>query len=280
MVLGVAAALGAALAFGVAALLQAVAVRREATRHGLDVSLLFRLLRHPEYVGALALNLAGYGLHVVALRSAPLFLVQAAIASAVAVTAVLRAVVLKVTLRGRDWLAVLAVCVGVTVLAVAAQDSGTVATTRGQRALLLAAGLAVAGVAALAARTRGAAGASVLGFLAGLGYAVVALGTRLVPELTPQTLATDPATYAVVGSGVTAFLVYSTALQRSGVLTSTAAMIVSQTAVPSIVGIVLLGDQIRPGWAAPVVLALVLAVTGAVVLTLRDTFAQEAQHAV
>jgi drug/metabolite transporter (DMT)-like permease len=230
-------------------------------------------------VAALALNLAGYGLHVVALRSAPLFLVQAAISSAVAVTAVLRALVLKVALRGRDWLAVLVVCAGVTVLALAALSSGTVTTTRGQRALLLAAGAAVAAVAALAARTHGPAGAAVLGFLSGLGYAIVALGTRLVPDLSPLTLVSDPATYAVVGSGVTAFLVYSTALQRSGVLTSTTAVIISQTAVPAIVGITLLGDAIRPGWTPVVVLALVAAVAGAVVLTRRDTLVEEARNA-
>ncbi len=276
MVLGVAAALGAAVAFGAATLLQAVAVRREDTRRSLDVGLLLRLFRQPEYIATLALSVIGYGLHVVALRSAPLFLVQAAIASAVAVTAVLRSVVFTVPLARQDWAAVGAVCFGVSVLALAALESGSTTTSRGDRVWLLVAGALVAAAGVLAARSRGAIGAAMLGFVAGLGYAVVALGTRMLPDLRLTTVITDPATYAVVGSGVAAFLIYSTALQRAGVLTSTTSLLISQTAVPSIVGVVMLGDQIRPGWLPGAALALVSAVGGAVVLTRHDTLAEEA----
>ena len=41
----------------------------------------------------------------------------------------------------------------------------------------------------------------------------------------------------------------------------------AQTGVPALVGVILLGDQVRPGWGAAVVVGLVLAVAGTVLLS-------------
>src|SRR5919199_4485434 len=95
MLLGLAGALGAALAYGVGSILQGVAARRAAGGgRDLDPRLLLRLAHQLPYVLGLGCDLAGFGLSLVALRTLPLFAVQAAVASAIGVTAVLAAFVL------------------------------------------------------------------------------------------------------------------------------------------------------------------------------------------
>ena len=49
-------------------------------------------------------------------------------------------------------------------------------------------------------------------------------------------------------------------------MTATAPMIVMQTATPAAVGVLLLGDTIRPGWSVAAALGLVLSGAGATAL--------------
>lgn len=272
MLLGLAAALGAATAFGVAAVLQAVAARREAAVRGVDPLLLLRLLRHRPFVVALGLNLLGFTLHLTALRTLPLFLTQAVLASSVVVTAVVGAQVLHVSPRRAEYAAVLGVCVGLAVLTATAAEASTTQADPGVRAgLLPAAGLVAAG-GVLAARVPGAVGASLLGLVSGLGFAVVAVAGRVLPDLSPAALVREPATYALVAGGAVAFLLYAIALQRARVMTATSTLVIAQTVAPAVVGVVALGDQVRPGAAGLAVAGLVLAVAGAAALARYDPY--------
>ena len=132
------AAVGSALAFGVAAVLQGVATRHTADTGHLDPGLLVRLARQPLFLVALVLNLAGFGLHVTALQELPLFLVQAVIAASVAVTAVLSVRVFRVPLSGLQWAAVATACVGLALLTPSAETGEASAPDSGERLGLLA----------------------------------------------------------------------------------------------------------------------------------------------
>ncbi len=270
MLLPLSAAAVAAVAYGAAALLQAVAARREPQVHGVDPSLLLRMLRHPEFAAALALNAGGFVLHVIAVRGLPLFLAQVVISSSVAVTALLGVRVLHVHLTRSALAAVVAVCAGLASLTASASATGTAQPDTRARAGLLAAVVAVAVLGSVAARIRGPAGASLLGLAAGLGFGVVAVAARVLPDLRPAALVADPAAYALVAAGVTGFHFYSSALQRGGVLTATSAMTVAQTVGPAVVGLLALGDQVRPGAVPGAVAGLVLAVAGVAVLAWFD----------
>lgn len=269
------AAFGAAAAFGVAAVLQAIASRQERTVRGLDPLLLVRLLRHPAFLGALALNLTGFAFHLIALRSLTLYLAQAVISSSVAVTALLGARVLGTRLSRPAVLAVLAVCAGLALLTATASEAGqTTAVGAGPALLSAAAAVAVAG--ALVARLPGAAGAALLGLVAGLGFAVVAVAGRLLPEGSVSALVRAPATYALVASGVVAFLLYATALQRAAVLTSTAPLVLGQTVAPAAVGVLALGDRVPAGSLPVAATGLLLAVGGSAFLARYDPQVVEA----
>ncbi|NHC15216.1 DMT family protein [Motilibacter deserti] len=270
MLLGFLTALGAAVAFGVAALLQAVAARREQVTEAVDPRLLLRMLRHPAFLAALALNLGGFALHFTALRLLPLFLAQAVIGSSVAVTALLSARVLKAPLNRPEYLAVGAVCAGLALLALAGGEEGEVTTSTGERAWLLAVTAAIVVAGALAGRVAGTRGAMLLGLVSGTGFAVVAISGRVLPTYAPPDVLRDPAAYALLAGGTVAFLLYSAALQRGSAITATASMVLCQTAGPALVGVLLLGDSVRAGWAPVSVLGLALAATGAVLLARFD----------
>lgn len=102
MVLGLLGAFGAALGYGIDSVLQALAARRITAVEGLDPRLMVRLVRSWQYLLGLALDGAAFLLSIVALRTLPLFTVQAIVASFLAVTAILGAVVLKMPLRTAD----------------------------------------------------------------------------------------------------------------------------------------------------------------------------------
>jgi len=263
---GIAAALAAATAFGAAAVLQGAAAARTKGARGVDPRLLLRLLRQPTFLAALVLTLGGFVLHVVALRSLTLFLVQPLISSSVAVTALLEVRFFGVRLSPADWGAVAGVCFGLGLLAAASGDAGTGTATRGFHLGLLVAVVAVAAVGTLAARLRGPAAASLLGLASGGGFGVVGVATRVLPSLLPATVLTDPAGYALLVGGCLAFLLYAVALQRGSVTTTTAAVVLGQTVAPSAVGIFVLGDAVRPGWAPVAVLGLALAAVSSTAL--------------
>ena len=266
MLLSLCAAFAAALAFGVAAVLQGIGTGRTESSSGLDPALLLRLLRQPVFVGSLALNLLGFGLHVVALESLPLFLVQAVIASSVAVTAVLASRVFGVTLARGEWGSVAAVCGGLALLAGTAESGGSLSAGGVLRWSILATILGAALAGAAIARRRGPAAAVALGLLGGVAYGMVAVTARLLGGAAAGELPTDPATYLLLGSGAVAYLLYATAMQRGSVTTTTAALVVTQTAVPAAVGIALLGDRVRAGLGSLAVLGFLLALGGTAAL--------------
>src|SRR6266705_3118815 len=99
MLASLVAAMVAALCYGIAAVMQAIAVRAASLRpahapsggslNGVDPGLVVRMLHQWRFIASLALDLVGFVAQLVALRRLPLFAVQAMIAANLAVTAVI-----------------------------------------------------------------------------------------------------------------------------------------------------------------------------------------------
>ncbi len=264
--LGLGAALTAAVLFGVGSIALAVAVRRVPDSAGLSAQVVMRLLREPPFLVAMASNLAGFGLHLIALRTIPLFLAQAGISASLAVTALLAVRVFGDHLGALDWAAVAGTGAGLVLLASATGEVGDEsAGTAFTAGLFVALGaLAVTGL--VATRSPGSLATGLLGLLAGFGFAGVSIAARVLPGLSPSVLVAAPSAYALALSGCLAFALYSVALHRESVTRATAPMIVSQTVTPAVVGVLLLNDGIRSGWLP--VAALGFAITGIGALTL------------
>ena len=278
MLLNLAAAMVAALCYGVAAVMQAMAARAASRRSArtagggssalgqVDPSLVLRMLRQWRFIASLVLDLVGFVAQLVALRRLPLFAVQAIIAANLAVTAVVAAWLIHLELSWREWLAVAGVVVGVGLLGSSAGEH-VVTGVSGQfkLALILAvAGIALIGVAS--SRLRPPARTPVLGAVAGLGYGVLAVAARVLPDFSPQHLVRDPAAYALAAAGVVSFMLYATALEDGSVTVATAAVVLAETTPPAVVGVMFLGDHTRPGLGGIALIGFSLAVVCAVAL--------------
>lgn len=259
-------ALGAAVCFGTATVLQAVAARAATTGGGGDAALLLRALRQWRYMAGLALDGLGFLLQIAALRSIPIYAVGAALASSLAVTAVVAARLLGVRLSGVEWAAVGVVCAGLAMLGLASGTEGDRAGSTALKWVMLGTGVAVLLLGLVGGRLPERGRALTLGLGAGFGFGVVEVAVRLIDSLAPSSLLTNPATYALLIGGGAAFLLLTTALQRGSVTTATAGMVIGETIGPAVVGVVWLGDRTREGLAWLAVLGFLVAVAGALAL--------------
>jgi hypothetical protein len=95
----------------------------------------------------------------------------------------------------------------------------------------------------------------------------MSVAVRVVDGLGPlrvKVLLSDPAAYAVILAGVGGFYLFTVALQVGSVNGAAAALVVGETVVPGVTGVLLLGDGARPGWGWLVAVAFVVAVVSAV----------------
>src|SRR5437588_8223835 len=124
MILALACVSIAPVSYGLGTVLQAAGARRAGVAGHLDVMLLARLGRQLPYVGGLALDAVGFIAALVALRTLPLFVVQAGVAGSVGVTALTAVRVFGFRLRTPDKIALVALILGLGLLC---------ASARGQR---------------------------------------------------------------------------------------------------------------------------------------------------
>lgn len=263
MVVGLVAGLVGAVLFGVGAVVQAHAVRRLERSPDRLASFVAVAVRDPLTLTVVGMYLTGFVLHAVAIWTMPLYLAQAAVAMSLPVTAVASRV-LHERLSPVHWSALAVVTAGLVLLALGSGDPGPVITTP---AFVAGLGATVV-VLALLSRLGAGLGGAALGSLAGLGYAGSAIAVRGV-DASVDTLVVAAA-LAVPLLSVLAFWMYSLGMGRAPVSSVTAPLIVLQTGVPAVVGVALLGDQVREGWWPAVVAGLVLAVSGAILLSREE----------
>ncbi|SDN00663.1 hypothetical protein SAMN04487981_103230 [Streptomyces sp. cf386] len=270
-------ALGAAVCFGTATVLQAMAARVASAQGGRggEAGVLLRALRQWRYLAGLALDGLGFLLQVVALRSLPIYAVGAALASALAVTAVVSARLLHVRLRRSEWGAVGVVCAGLAMLGLASGPEGDLEGSDALRFSMLGAALVVLGVGLAGGRLPERGRGLVLGLAAGFGFGVVEVAVRLIDSLAVSELVGNPATYALLLGGGAAFLALTSALQRGSVTTATAGLVIGETIGPAVVGVVWLGDRTREGLEWLAVLGFAVAVAGALALARFGELPQE-----
>ncbi|HEU5353176.1 MAG TPA: hypothetical protein VFU65_01885 [Actinocrinis sp.] len=264
---GLVAALVASLCYGVASVLQAVGARRVERAEQIDHRLLVRVLSSLPFLAGTGLDAVGLCFNLFALRNLTLFTVQALVNTNLAVTAVTAVVLLHAKMSRRDKLAVTAVIFGLILLCLAAGPEGSGTFDTGARYGLLVASASLATVAMVVANVFKQVHPAVLGALAGFLFGIFGISVRVIPSLAVERLVTDPAAYAAIIASVTGFMFFAGALQRGSVTATTAALVVGETAIPALVGLIALGDTTRRGFAPLGVLGFLLAVGGALALS-------------
>jgi len=274
MLASLVAAVVAALCYGVASVMQAVAVRAASTRTeaaagagGVDPGLVPRLLGQWRFVASMVIDLAGFLAQLVVLQRLPLFAVQAMVAANLAVIAVLATVTIGAVLSARAWLAVIGVVAGVGLLGSSAGAEGAAHPGAAFKiGVIVATGVLALGGVAAARVLRDPARTLVLGTIAGFGFGAVGIAARVLNGFAPLTLLRDPAAYAVVAAGIVSFVFYATALEGGSVTVATSAVVLAETLPPAVVGVVVLGDTTRNGLTPVAAVGFALAVASAVML--------------
>jgi drug/metabolite transporter (DMT)-like permease len=274
MLASLVAALVSAFCYGTASVMQAIAVRAASRRPAgagdeaqpIDPGLVVRMLRQGPFLASICIDLVGFVAQLVALRRLPLFAVQAIIASNLAVTAVFAAWLMKARLTGMEWLAVAGVVIGVGLLGTSSGAEGAARVGSPFEIALIVAVAAVAVGGAAVARLPNPVRTPLLGAMAGLGYAILAVSARILPGFTLHQLVRSPAAYTLAAAGIVSFMLYAAALDGGSVTTATAAVVLAETMPPAVVGVLFLGDATRHGLEAVAALGFVLAVVCAVAL--------------
>lgn len=278
---------GAALCYGASVIFQAIGVER--ARSSALAGFVRGLAADSRYLTGMALTAAGFVLSLFAIRSLPLFVVQAGRASSLGVTAVLAALVLDARLRRREKAAVLGVVLGLVAVAGAAQEQGPAHVSDAVRWTILAAALAGATFIGLSARFgRGSARdrrpATVLALVAGSCFGLLALCVRVLGPITLPDLLTDPSAYAGGVISLTGLVGSALALQRGHVVAVTTTIVATEAVLGSMLGVAV-GD--RPadgrawlavlGFAVTIVCALLLARFGSAVEVVDELAVETAQ---
>lgn len=288
MLIGVVAAILACAGYGIASVLQAYGARTSGaaaepgtaftTDGGPTLRSTIAAVLAPAFIAGMALDLLGFGGSLVSARLIPLFLSQTIIGANLVVTAVLSVFVLHVRLHRRDWFAIGTVLVALCILGLTAGRPGTNDPGSAMHwGVLVVSALILAAGAALV-RLLGRRAAIPAGLIAGILYGAMAVAVRVVDGLEPlkfDVLISDPASWAVVVAGLGGFYLFTVALQVGSVNGVAAALVVGETVVPGIVGVVLLGDVARPGYDWLVVVAFVAAVAGAVAIAVSGAVEHE-----
>jgi drug/metabolite transporter (DMT)-like permease len=207
-VIAVLSALGAALLYATASVLQQHSASTEPAERSMRLRLLTRLLRNPLWLLGIGADVAGFGLQFLALSSGPLVLVQPLLVVGLLFALPIAAKVNGTRMGRRDWISALAVCAGLAVFqAVADPTPGrdSIGPMRWFFLLVAVGGLSVV-LTGFGMRARGPGKAILLSAAAGTIYGMAAGLTKAVGHL----LSTDglrtfahwePYTLAVAGIG-------------------------------------------------------------------------------
>jgi hypothetical protein len=284
VLIGVAAALLACVGYGAASVLQAYGARRSAAAEagrgevvtvtatgGPTVRSTIGAALTPAFIAGMGLDVIGFAGSIVSARLIPLFLSQTIISANLVVTAVLGVAVLGVRLYGRDWVAIGTVIVSLCVLGLTAGDRGAGTSQPGVHWWLLSASVVILAGGVGLIRLLGARAAVAAGLIAGVLYGAMAVAVRVVDGINPlrlDILLADPASWTIAIAGLGGFYLFTVALQLGSVNGAAAALVVGETVVPGITGVVLLGDTAQRGLGWLVAVAFVGAVAGAVAVAI------------
>lgn len=201
----------------------------------------------PRYLAGLAVDLTAWGCAVLALRTLPVFAVQAVIGGTIALTAVVGARLVEARLPMATRLAVLACLVDLVLVAASAGAAPPPGRQPGVDVILLASALLL-GVAVLVLRPGKR--AHPLALVSGMGFGGTALSVRAAHVQTGDgfdlvLLLGQPSTHLVVGFWMVGMVGYTAALTRGEV---TAVFTVTEVVVPGLAGAsgLELGVRARP----------------------------------
>ena len=272
---GVALAALASVLFNVAIVIQAREAREVPQEHGVQLSLIWRLLRRPRWLLGTALGLMAFPLQTIALLWAPLTAVQPADAAGLLVLLFLGTRLLHERVGRREVIAVVSIIVGIVILTIAAPKR-EVTHVEGAGVILPMLAIAVIALTPLVGRRwiRASSLAVVVG--SGFAFALGAFCAKIVAD------AIDRQAWGamVVAVGLAALaalagtLSEQTALQRRQATQVAPIIFAIELLVPVALAVLVVGEDWERSSLVGIVAALALVAGGALALARTPTVAR------
>ena len=254
--IAVAAALGAALSYAAASVMQQRAAQEEPADSALKPGLLLRLVRQPLWLAGLATDGLAYTLQFVALGHGSIALVQLLLVSGLLFALPLGALIARCPISRSDLVAGGLVVVGLaTFLTVAAPAGGRPeASTAAWMAIGAGGAITIAALVLLAGARPGVRRATALGAAAGIANALVAVFSKasahvLARGLLPAVTSWQP--YALVAAGAASLVLASSAFQAGSLAASLPMITVVDPIAATIIGALFFGESLTVQGVAP-----------------------------
>ncbi|MGH9067662.1 MAG: DMT family transporter [Acidimicrobiales bacterium] len=245
----IAAALGAALLFAVASVLQHRSAAEQPQEHTLRVSLLTRLVQHPVWIAGISADVAAYILQFIALGPGSLILVQTLLVSGILFALPVSGALHHRRLRRQEWVGAAATVAGLALFLVMANPGAgrDQASTLAWAVTLTAVLVPALAMVALAGPGPSIRRAVLLAGATGMAYGLSAALTKATAQLVGQGLvplveAWQP--YALVVVGGASLLVAQSAFQAGPLRASLPILTVADPVVSIVVGALALGEGV------------------------------------
>ena len=272
------AALGAAVSFAFAAVLQQESTQSVSEEESLSAGLLRELLRHPKWLAGGGFMLTGFGLQALALAYGPVALVQP-----IVVTELAFAIPLGILRRNRragvrEWVGIGSVTTGISLFLLVASPTSGIQEPSGEDwiASLVPVGGLAAGAVVLGSSHKGPRRAMFLGAAAGLSFGVLSVLTKVLTHLLSRDVAgafTSWQLYMSIGVGIVALIVSQSAYQAGPLAYSMPLVGLLEPLVAVVIGDTVLGEQVRlsRGSVLLEILTAAVACAGILLLTTSQT---------
>ena len=265
-------ALLSALAYAGASVLQQRAAREVPQEHALRLALLWRLFRRPLWLAGTAADWVGFGFQAAALGLGSLLVVQPLLCTGLLFALPIGAAWARRRLSRRDWFAAIALCAGLAGFLIVGEPTAGRDFASLEAWLLAAAvlGPIIAGCAIAAMRTTNTARAVLLAIATAVLYSLTAVLTKSAVVELGQVLdvfLTSWEPYVGVGAALFGLVLNQSAFQAGELEASLPILTAVEPIVASILGVTMLGEQIRANGAAEwsIVVASIVVMVGAIV---------------
>jgi hypothetical protein len=263
------AAFAMALCYGISAVVEDRAAKRAPVTGRGGRRAAFRVTVSVGYLAGMALSVVAWVFSLIALQRLPLFAVQAIAASSIGVVVLLTSVITHRKPSAREAILLCVLTGALIALAVSAAPTSPKPVSWVFKLFIWLGVLAVTYAAVRATSVVGARGSALLGAVAGLSDGGMALCARALHHSSWKGFVTDPLALALIPFTIIGVVAFAASLQRGAVSVAVACQQAVVTVVPSIIGLLVLGDAARHGFA--VVTYAGFAVTVFVVLALTFT---------
>jgi hypothetical protein len=274
MIIGYSLAIFAAFAYGYSAILQA-----QGARIAMEVrtNRFQAMIRQPRLLLGIALDLLAWVTSRVALGYLPLFAVQTVLAGSIAITVLLASILLGTRIGVVERRAIIATCVALVVIGVAAEPNHDVTFSTAVRVgIVVALPALVVGGFTLGRRY----GAIMQAVLAGLAFVGSAMAARTLNfDNGWAGLLSSPVAWSVVGYALCGTWLHAVALGLGGAGQVTAAMWATEVVAAVMIGLLLLDETVRSGWAIPAMLAIITVLVSTVALARSSAEVHAEAHA-